>query len=498
MNYYYLFAFFFYFFILLCIGLLAHRKSSSSADFIMGNRSLNFWVVALSAHASDMSSWLFMGFPVMVFLLGLSQVWVAIGLIVGMYLNWQFVAPRLRLMTEKYHCYTLSSFFEKRFHDKSRMIRLVSALMLILFLTHYLSAGMIGIGLLLESLFGLNYYFGLSFALAIVVIYTFMGGFVAVAWTDLFQGVFLLCVILLVPTLVFFQLEGGVQEIVSAAVAKNVSLSLFSDDLLGNVTMLLLAVSWGIGYFGMPHVITKFMSIKDPSELKKSKWLGMTWYLIVLSAAICVGLISIAYFASGISNPQMVFVEMVKNLFHPLFAGFILCAVLAASMSTMDSQILVCASVFSEDLFPFIKKNPSSRQKLRASRFSVIAIALIGMAFALNKSTTIMDAVSYSWAGLGSAFGPIVLSALYATKVNRYGAITGIIVGGGIAMLWPHVNPLLTTYPIPTMIPGFLSSLISIFLVSHFTWQEDKCGNYREEDAQVCSKQNKGTSLLQL
>jgi sodium/proline symporter len=469
MNIAYLTAFGLYFTLLLCIGLWAHQKQTSSKDFIMGNRSMNFWLVALSAHASDMSAWLFMGLPMAVYLLGMQQAWIAIGLVVGMFLNWQLVAPRLRSLTEKYDCYTLSSFFEKRFRDPSGSIRLVTASILILFLIPYLSAGMIGVGILLESLFNLNYYAGLSLALCIVVAYTFVGGFVAVAWTDLFQGIFLFCMILLVPYLSFQQL-GGLEELGKVAEQKGISLSLLPDyEPLTIFSSLLLAMSWGIGYFGMPHVITKFMSIKKTSEMYKAKWLGLSWQCSVLVAAIAVGLIAILFFKDGIANPQMVFVEMVRSLFPPFFAAFILCAVLAAGMSTMDSLIIVCASVLSEDLYPCLNKNATAETKLRVSRVGVLLISLIAMILSFNKSTTIMDAVSYSWAGLGSSFGPLVLVSLYSKQANRIGALAGVITGGGIAMIWPYINFLVIDYPIPAMIPGFLCNTIAIFTVSFLT-----------------------------
>lgn len=487
MNMYFLSAFLFYFLILLTIGLLAHRKQTSSADFVMGNRSLSFWLVALSAHASDMSAWLFMGLPMAVFLLGLSQIWIAIGLVIGMYLNWQIVAPKLRSMTEKYDCYTLSSFFEARFNDKAGTIRLLSAVMLILFLTHYLSAGMIGVGNLLESLFGLNYYFGLTLAMLVVVVYTFIGGFVAVAWTDLFQGVFLLGMIVLVPILALMHL-GNADAIGEIAKAKQISLALFTDNQPITILMsVLLAVSWGIGYFGMPHVITKFMSIQDVKQLNKSKWLGISWQIIVLFAAIGVGLIAIAYFPNGLHNPEMVFVEMVRDLFHPFFAGFILCAVIAASMSTMDSQILVCASVLSEDLYPTIKKNTSSSDmKLKVSRYGVVGVSVVALLLSLNRSATIMDTVSYSWAGLGSAFGPLVLTSLYSNYANRFGAIAGILTGGAVVMAWPHVNPLISEYTIQPMIPGFLFSTLMIYLVSFATKTESakQAVRHQKQDGQ--------------
>lgn len=321
MNIYYLSAFLIYFVILLMIGLFARKRHMTSEDFIMGNRSLSFWLVALTAHASDMSAWLFMGLPMVVFLLGISQASIAAGLIIGMYVNWQFVAPRLRTMTENYNCYTLPSFFENRFQDNSGIIRSVSAIILVTFMTHYLSAGMIGMGILLESLFGFNYYLGLIFALCIVVTYTFVGGFVAVAWTDLFQGIFLLLMIILVPLMAVMNL-GGIQQIVEVLSQKNNGeIPVSIDDSMGVLTMLLLAVSWGAGYFGMPHITTKFMSIKNPSELNKSKWIGISWQVIALSGAVAVGVIARVFFAGGIEDPQMIFVDMVQAIFHPFIAG---------------------------------------------------------------------------------------------------------------------------------------------------------------------------------
>jgi sodium/proline symporter len=485
MNIYFVSAFLLYFAILLLIGLMAYRKQTSSADFIMGNRSLSFWLVALSAHASDMSAWLFMGLPAAIFTLGLSQSWIAIGLVAGMFLNWKLVAPKLRMMTEKYDCYTLSSFFEKRFEDHSGTIRLISSVMFILFLTHYLSAGMIGIGNVLESLFNINYYWGLTIALLVVVSYTFIGGFVAVAWTDLFQGVFLFLVILVVPVLAFMKIQ-NFETITRVAEANQVNLSFISDGQPFTILLLLsLAMGWGVGYFGMPHVITKFMSIKNTAELNKSMWLGMSWQVIVLTAAVSVGLIGIAFFPQGLNDSQMVFVNMVKELFHPFIAGFILCGILAASLSTMDSQILVCASIFSEDLYPkFGKQEVSSNAKLLVSRLGVIGISLIALGLSLNRSTTIMDTVGYSWAGLGSSFGPIILTALYSKLANRYGAIAGILTGGVTVMIWPHLNPILTQYTIQPMIPGFLLSMTVIQVVSYLTQSkqafdlEDKSENH--------------------
>ncbi len=470
MNFSYLAAFLLYFSLLLTLGLIFHKKQTSSSDFIMGNRSLSFWLVALSAHASDMSAWLFMAFPMSVFVLGPSQGWIAIGLLFGMYLNWKLVAPKLRTMTEHYDCNTLSSFFEKRFHDRSGVIRTMSALVMVVFLTHYLSAGLIAMGNLFESLFGLDYFIGLSIAMLVVVLYTFVGGFTTVAWTDLFQGVFLLLMILLVPALALTQIDGW-QAIASIADRRQIALSIWPESSFESYfTLFSLALGWGLGYFGMPHIITKFMAIRDVKEMKKSMWLGMSWQIVTLAAAALVGIVAIAYFPEGLEKSELVFVEMVKSLFHPFLGGFILCAIIAANLSTMDSQILVCGSMLSEDLFvPLHKKPPSDYKILLFTKLSVVAIALIALSLSFNRSATILDTVAYSWSGLGSAFGPLILMSLYSKTINRYGAIAAILVGAIISMVWNWINPWVMDYKILPMIPAFFLSGASAYCISKIT-----------------------------
>jgi sodium/proline symporter len=477
-------AFILYFSLLLILGLIFHKKQTSSSDFIMGNRSLSFWLVALSAHASDMSAWLFMAFPMSIFVLGLSRIWIALGLLIGMYLNWQLVAPRLRSMTEAYNCYTLSSFFEKRFKDNSGMIRVISALVMVIFLTHYLSAGLIAMGNLFESLFGLDYFIGLSIAMLVVVGYTFVGGFTTVAWTDLCQGIFLLIVILLVPFMAYSKIDGW-QQIEAMAQKQGISLSLAPEaNFDAFFTISSLALGWGLGYFGMPHIITKFMGIREVSEMYKSKWLGMSWQLVTLAAAAFVGLIAIAYFPNGLEKPEMIFIEMVKDLFHPFIGGLILCAIIAANLSTMDSQILVCGSMMSEDLYvPLHRSPPSDRKILWFSKLSVLFIALIALALSFNRSTTVLDTVLYSWSGLGSAFGPLVLMSLYSTSINRYGAIAGIIVGSAISMIWPTLNPILTKYEVLPMVPAFILSGAAIYLVSKWTQSKQQAVSNHHAEA---------------
>jgi len=470
MHYQVMISFAVYFSVLLVIGLLSHKKSQSEVDFILGSRSLNFWLTALSAHAADMSAWLFMAMPAAIFIGGIPHIWMALGLLVGMFLNWQFVAPKLRTLTEQYKSNTLSTFFEKRFEDDSGSVRFVTALLSLVFLTCYLAAGLIAMGYLFESLFDINFYVGISISVSVVIAYTFVGGFVAVAWTDLFQGFFLLFMVLLVP---FYALTkiGGFDAVVTSAEAQGISLYVLDDfSLVAIVNIVMIALGWGLGYFGQPHIITKFMGISDVREIRKAKYLGMSWQLLALGGAILVGLVGIGYFPEGLANGELVFVDMVKSLFHPLIGGFILCAVLAANISTMDSQILVCASVITEDFYKrFYRRNAKSSELLRVSRGGVILVGICAFLFASSKSSSITSAVFYAWGGLGSAFGPLVITSLYSKSVNRYGALAGILVGGVLAGTWNLLNPYIIDFAIPPMVPGFTLSLLSILVVSWLT-----------------------------
>ncbi len=463
-------AFLLYFTILLTIGLIVRKKHLTEVDFILGNRSLNFWLTSLSAHAADMSAWLFMAVPAAIFIGGLPQIWMAIGCLLGMFCNWHFVAPKLRRLTENFESYTLSTFFERRFNDPTGQVRVLTALMAIVFFSCYLSAGLIAMGNLFEALFGIDYYIGISIATFVVMVYTFVGGYVTVAWTDLFQAIFLLAMIILVPSFAFMHI-GGFDSILTMAHQKDISLSVLEDtSFLSLLSVLFLVFGWGLGYVGQPHIITKFMGIKNADDLYKSKYLGMSWQLLALSAAVFVGLVGIAYFPQELKNQELVFVEMVKSLFNPFMVGIILCGVIAANVSTMDSQILVCASVITEDIYKhLLHRKASSSQLLKASRISVILISLVSLILACSKSATVSGTVFYAWTGLGCSFGPLVLMALYSKNTTHQGAMAGIIVGGLIAGFWSFVNPLLTTLAIPAMIPGFTLSLLSIYFVSKWT-----------------------------
>jgi SSS family solute:Na+ symporter len=459
-----------YFSALIAIGIFSRKKNTTDKDFNLGNRQLNFWVTAISAHADDMSSWLFIAYPLAIVLFGAGKMWIGIGLILGMFANWHIIAPRLRRATEQHDSYTLSTFFERRFGDATGTIRIISAIMILFFMTYYVSAGLVATGRLFESLFHIDYYIGITVAIMIMVSYMFIGGFVSVAWTDFAQGIFLLIALLIVPAAAFFHID-GVSHIFSSAQAKGISLSIFPDFSFPSLfSSLSLTAGWGLGYFGQPHILTKFMAIKNVDDLKKSKYLGMTWQLLVLTAASVVGFIGIAFFPDGLAKPEMVFVEMTRSVFFPFATVLIVCGIFAANMSTMDSQILVCATVLSEDFYKrLVRKRASSKEVLWASRIGVILFSSLAFIMAYGQSATIMSIVEYAWSGLGSAFGPLLLTALYSKKPNAYGAMAGISVGGVVSAAWPTLNPLLTEVSIVPLFPAFFCSLFAIYFVSWMT-----------------------------
>ncbi len=453
-------AFLLYIIIIITIGIISSKKSQSASSYILGNRGLNYWVTAISANASDMSVWLFMGLPMAVFSEGLIHAWTAIGLVFFMFMNWHFVAPRLRRATEHYDSLTLFSFFDKRLGTNAKSIRIIGALFSTLFLTIYIAAGITGMGYLFESIFNLNYTLGCTVAIAAVFIYISLGGFTAICYTDFFQGIFLLAVIIVIPILVFnsdntshSQLRLG-QALADGFWPTNPA-SLFQA--------LSLACGWGVGYFGQPHILNKFMAIKDPAELSKSKWLGTAWQISALTGSVAVGLAAHYFFDGQPSNPELIFVDMVKAIFSPFIAAFILCAILAATLSTIDSQILVVASVVAEDIYAAaVNSKTSDKKVVMVSRLSAGFTCLIALLIALTKTSSIFNMVYYCWVGMGSAFGPLVIASLYFKRLTANGALAGMLVGGSVGVLW-----ILTDSQLSATIPGFIAGGIAIYMVSY-------------------------------
>ena len=398
----------------------------------------------------------------MVFSLGMFQFWTAIGLIIGMWATWTFVAPKLREKTADLDSLTLSSYFAHCFNDTSGTIQLLSSLFALIFFIFYIASGLVGLSLVFSSAFGLNYETGIILSLITAAVYTLVGGFVAVAWCDFFQGIFLMVMILLVPLYALYTM-GGVGQIIAMAQQNNISLSLISSP-REMASALFLAASWGLGYFGQPHILVNFMGLDDPSKMRLARTIGMTWQIIVLSAAAAVGIIGIGYFSYGLPNNQLVFIELAKSLFHPFLAGFVLCAIFAATLSTMDSLILVAGATIAEDIYKkFLHHKASSDQILFVSRVGSILISGIALALAWTNNNSIYELVNYAWSGLGSTFGPLIIASLYGKNITAQGAVCGILIGGSVAAFWPLVS---STLP---LVPGFAAGLITIYVVSAFT-----------------------------
>ncbi len=451
--------------ILLVIGFLASRHHQTASDFIIGGRSLNFFLTALAAQASDMSAWLFIGFPFLIFTRGLFNVWNGVGMVLFMFLNWVFVAKRLRIKTEEYASLTLPSFFESRFRDTSGMIRIFTSIITLVFYIIYVTAGIIGMGLIIETLFGIDYRVGITIGTSLTVVYLFIGGYRGLAWVDCFQALFLLCVIIAVPAIIWPKV-GGWAGISIAFAERSLPIDLLPNFSLATISSLLfILIHWGLGYFGQPHIITKFMGIKDPKKLYKSTIVGVSWQTIALGASTLIGMIGVPYFSKGIANSELIFVNMVKENFPLVVMSFILCAVFAAILSTLDSQILILASNMTEDFYrKIIRKKAGSKELLWVSRFFVLLTAVVAYAFALGKVDTIYRLVFYAWAGLGASFGPILLFALFSKKTNKYGACAGILSGAVTVNLWYFL-----IHDESALIAGFLVSSIFIFLTTQFT-----------------------------
>ncbi len=453
---------------LMSIGVYFYKKTASLEDYLIGGRAMGSWVTALSAQASDMSGWLLMGLPGAVYLGGFSQAWIAIGLFVGTVLNWKYVAARLRVYTEKTDSMTLPSFFESRFGDKSGLLRIFSAAVILLFFTIYSASGLVASGKLFESLFNIDYTAAVMIGGIAIVLYTFLGGFMAVSWTDFFQGILMFFAITIVPTIAYGNI-GGFSTIVRAAGDNGISLSLMPEGI--TISAVISAAAWGLGYFGQPHILARFMGIDHIKKVKPARRIAVIWVAISLAAAVLVGIIAVPMFPD-IADSEKVFIEMIAELFNPWLGGILLAAILSAIMSTIDSQLLVSSSTLTEDFYhKIIKREASETEKMWVGRGFVILIAVVAFILALNPENTVLGLVAYAWAGLGAAFGPPVLFALFSKKTSWQAVFAGMIVGTITLIFWKETGLGTQLYEI---VPGFFVNVIVIFLVNNIFEQKDE------------------------
>ena len=458
-----------YFVLMMAIGVYAYRKSTSNvSEYMLGGRNLHPAVGALSAGASDMSGWMLMGLPGAVYVSGLGAAWIAVGLVIGAFFNYVLLAPRLRVYTEfADDAITIPDYLEKRFYDDSHYLRVFSSVVIVVFFTLYTSAGIVAGGKLFEASFGLSYELGLFITAGVVVAYTMFGGFLAVSLTDFVQGCIMFIALILVPIITYTQIDSfstrGDVELLSSS-----HLSWFAGVTgLGLISSL----SWGLGYFGQPHIIVRFMAIRSLADIKVARRIGMSWMTITVVGAVLTGLFGYIYVtntSATLDDPETIFIFLSQVLFHPIIAGFLLAAILAAIMSTISSQLLVCASSLSEDFYKnFFRRSASQGELVMVGRLSVLGVSIVAGLLALDRDSSILSLVSNAWAGFGAAFGPVILLSLFWSRFTRNGALAGMLSGAATVLLWIYGPFTIGGEPLSAVvyeiIPGFIvASAVSI------------------------------------
>lgn len=431
-----------YLIFLMGVGVYFYKRTQSSEDYIIGGRGLGSWVTALSAQASDMSGWLLMGLPGAVYLSGMSQIWIIVGLALGTYLNWKFVAAKLRVQTEETDTMTLPNFLSRKLGDNKGYIRIFSAVVILFFFTIYSASGLVAAGKLFESILGIDYRTAVIIGGFTIIFYTFMGGYLACCWTDFFQGGLMFFAIIVVPAVAYFH-GGEMQGIETAMKAKDISLRIFNGGGQAEILAMISSLAWGLGYFGQPHILVRFISVKSVKELVKARHIAMIWVVISLVGAIAVGITGIAVFPSVSElggDAEKVFIYLISKLFNPWFGGVLLAAILSAIMSTIDSQLLVSSSTLTEDFYRYIKKDATEKEKIWTGRICIIIIAAIAYVLAMNPNAKVLSMVAYAWAGFGGVFGPAVLTTLYFKNINWKSVFAGMITGTVTIILWKYLG----------------------------------------------------------
>ena len=454
---------------MIAIGFFAYRSTQNFGDYILGGRRIGSVVTALSAGASDMSGWLLMGLPGAVFLFGISQSWIAIGLILGAYLNWLLIAGRLRVFTEINHnALTLPDYFTHRFEDNSSLLRIISAVIILIFFTIYCASGIVAGAKLFESTFGMSYSWAMLAGAGATILYTLIGGFLAVSWTDTIQASLMMFALILTPIMVIINAGGFSDALIHIENLNPDYTNLFAHmDFIAIISLL----GWGLGYFGQPHILARFMAADSHEVMKNARRISMTWMILCLAGAITVGFFGIAYFANHpelsylVSNGkhERIFIELSKLLFNQWIAGIILAAILAAVMSTLSCQLLVCSSALTEDFYrAFFRPKAKQKELVWIGRIMVFIVSVIAILLAINPNNSVLDLVSHAWAGFGAAFGPIIIFSLFWSRMTRNGALAGMITGAVTVLMWINFN----WFNLYSLIPGFILASIAIIIFS--------------------------------
>ncbi|EDO6590157.1 TPA: sodium/proline symporter PutP [Campylobacter coli] len=457
--------------LMLYIGFYFYRQNKNTEDYFLGGRSLGPVVSALSAGASDMSGWLLMGLPGALYVSGLIESYIAIGLSIGALLNWSFVAKRLRIYTSVIaNSITIPDYFETRFDDDKHILRIVCAIVILIFFTFYVSSGLVGGAKLFEATFGIRYEYALTTGTLIIVAYTFLGGYKAVCWTDLLQGLLMMGALIVVPAVMLYHL-GGFGE--AMAVIEEIKPNALSMGEGIGALSIVSALAWGLGYFGQPHILVRFMSIRSTKDIPAATFVGISWMVISLIGACFIGLLGIAYvhkFELTLQDPEKIFIVMSQLLFNPWIAGILLSAILAAIMSTASSQLLVSSSTIAEDFYKRIfNKEASNKTVMNLGRIGVLLVALVAFVISTDKESSVLSIVAYAWAGFGASFGSVMLFSLFWSRMTRIGAILGMITGAVMVVLWKNYLAELFNFPIYEIVPGFVAASAVIIIASLLT-----------------------------
>lgn len=465
-----------YLIMMLAIGVIAYQRTKNSSDYFLGGRSLGPWPAALSAGASDMSGWLLLGLPGYAYAAGMEAMWLAGGLLIGTWLNWLVNAKRLRTYSITTDALTLPEFLSRRFHDNSKMIQVISAFFILLFFLFYTSSGLVAGGKLFETVFGLDYTTAVIIGTVCVVSYTLFGGFLAVSWTDLVQGLLMSAALLIVP---IAAMEGSFSDLSTQLENINPELLTLWNDTKGEPLSAIAIISlaaWGLGYFGQPHILARFKATRSNKDLVTARRIAVIWTALSMFGAMLVGVVGLVYVTnSGVSleDGEKIFMLLVNALFHPVIAGILLAAILAAVMSTADSQLLVSSSALAEDFYKQVfKKDASSDEIVLVGRIAVVGISIVALILAMTPDSSVLGLVSYAWAGFGAAFGPALVLSLYWSRMNRNGALAGIVIGGVTIVVWKQLSG--GWFDVYEIVPGIIFSTISIVVVSLMTGEPEE------------------------
>ena len=461
-----------YILMMIGVGVYGYSKTKNLDDYLLGGRKMGAFVSALSAGASDMSGWLLMGLPGAIFAAGLGELWIGIGLLIGTYFNWLVIAKPLRVESERLGAMTVSEYFEKRFPVGKTALRLITAVIILVFFILYTASGLVASGKLFETVFGIDYTTAVVIGTLAIIVYISVGGFIAVCWTDAIQGILMIGALVIIPMLAV-KVIGGWSEVVTAVNLRNpelLNIWTSTDGSKLSLTSIVSSLGWGLGYMGMPHILVRFMAIESVDRIPRARRIAVVWSGISMLAAISIGIIGIAYFNLDTMEPladkERVFMTMMQTLLSPIPAGICLAAILAAIMSTADSQLLVCTSVITEDIYrSFFRRDATDKELLNIGRFSVVLLAAVALYIALHGGKDVMGLVSYAWAGFGAAFGPAILLSFYYKKISSIGAISGIVIGGVVVIIWKNLSG--GIFDLYELVPGFFISLLAIIIISN-------------------------------